>query len=203
MEPTPIRNSDAERTARLPLTGLLVVQVVIGYEWLMSGLTKVARGDFPSGLARELTQTAAGAAGWYRSFLDAVVFPNAPVFGYLIEVAELLTGAVLVATGLVRLVARERLGSRGLTAVLLVTSAAALAGLFMNVNFHLAGGSPQPWQISADSFEEAIDLDTVMAAIELALLVVSAGSLVSSRSRRRRAFPQPIGLHTTEGRCSS
>ena len=33
------------------LAGLLVLEIVIGYEWLISGLTKIIRGDFPSGLA--------------------------------------------------------------------------------------------------------------------------------------------------------
>ena len=197
MEPTPITNSDPGAAGRLPFAGLLLVQIVIGYEWLLSGLAKVVHGDFPGGLARELADRAPSAPGLYRSFLGAVVLPNADVFGYLIEVAELLTGVVLVAAALAWLVAHERLGSHGRTLLLLATAAAALAGLFMNVNFHLAGGSPQPWQISGDSFEEAVDLDSVMAALELVLLVVSAGSLASSRSRRRRALPQPIGLHNS------
>jgi hypothetical protein len=36
---------------RTALLGLLVIQAFIGYEWLMSGLAKVARGGFPSGLS--------------------------------------------------------------------------------------------------------------------------------------------------------
>jgi len=47
---------------RIPLLGLLAIQVLIGYEWLMSGLTKVVRGGFPSGLADELTEKSDGAA---------------------------------------------------------------------------------------------------------------------------------------------
>lgn len=31
----------------LPLVGLLAVQAAIGYEWFMSGLTKVVRGGAP------------------------------------------------------------------------------------------------------------------------------------------------------------
>lgn len=197
MNLTPIGNSDTGTAGRLPVAGLFLVQIVIGYEWLVSGLAKVVRGDFPGGLAGDLAGRAAGAPGWYRGFLSAVVFPNARVFGYLIEIAELLTGAALVAVGLAWLVARERLGSRSRTAGLLTTSAAALAGLLMNVNFHLASGSPQPWRISAESFEEAVDLDSVMAALELVLLVVSAVGLPSSRSRRRRALPQPIRLRSS------
>ena len=46
--------------ARLPLVGLLAIQVLIGYEWFMSGLTKLVRGGFASGLADELTEKSEG-----------------------------------------------------------------------------------------------------------------------------------------------
>jgi len=42
------------RSARFALFGLLAIQLLVGYEWLMSGLTKIARGGFPSGLAGEM-----------------------------------------------------------------------------------------------------------------------------------------------------
>lgn len=51
-------NTHAE--SRLPLQGLLVIQILIGYEWLMSGLTKLARGGFPSGLTAELEEKSQG-----------------------------------------------------------------------------------------------------------------------------------------------
>src|SRR5262249_19506742 len=62
---------------RIPLIGLLVVQLLVGYEWLMSGLTKIVRGGFPSGLADELRDKSQGAAGWYKSLLDGSVIPHA------------------------------------------------------------------------------------------------------------------------------
>jgi uncharacterized membrane protein YphA (DoxX/SURF4 family) len=40
--------------SRLPLVGFLVVVLLVGYEWFMSGLTKIVRGGFPGGLAGEL-----------------------------------------------------------------------------------------------------------------------------------------------------
>ena len=73
---------------RLPLIGLLVVQLAIGYEWAMSGLTKIVRGDFPSGLAGELRDKSQGAASWYRSLLDRIVIPLAPVAADPVEGAS-------------------------------------------------------------------------------------------------------------------
>lgn len=36
--------------ARAGLIGLLAIQIIIGYERFMSGLTKLVRGGFPPGL---------------------------------------------------------------------------------------------------------------------------------------------------------
>lgn len=43
----------------LPMTGFLIVEIVIGYEWFISGLVKVVRGDFLAGLAEELLKRSA------------------------------------------------------------------------------------------------------------------------------------------------
>src|SRR6266540_6890542 len=96
---------------RIPLVGLLVVQLVIGYEWAMSGLTKIVRGGFPSGLADELREKSEGASGWYTSFLDSVVIPNGQTWGYAIEIGELLIGFALIAAALVWLFCWERVSA--------------------------------------------------------------------------------------------
>ena len=54
----------------------------------MSGLTKIVRGGFPSGLSVEMRDKSQGAAHWYRSFLDSVVIPHGSTFGYLIELVD-------------------------------------------------------------------------------------------------------------------
>ena len=58
-------------------TALLLVQVVLGYEWFVSGLTKLVRGGFPQGLGEELRDMSHGAPGWYRDFLASGVLPHA------------------------------------------------------------------------------------------------------------------------------
>ncbi len=171
--------------ARLPLIGLLAVQVIIGFEWFMSGLTKLVRGGFPSGLADELTEKSEGIGGWYRDFLDDVVIPNATGFGYLIELSELAVGIALIAAALTWLRAWERIGAGGRTAVLAVTMLAAAGGILMNVAFHLANGSAHPWLIPGDGFDEGVDLDSLMPAIQLVLAAVSAGTWLGLRRERQ------------------
>ncbi len=180
--------------ARLPLIGLLAVQIIIGFEWFMSGLTKLVRGGFPSGLADELTEKSEGIGGWYRDFLDDVVIPNATGFGYLIELSELAVGIALIAAALTWLRAWDRIGAGGRTAVLAATVLAAAGGILMNVAFHLANGSAHPWLIPGDGFDEGVDLDSLMPAIQLVLAAVSSGTwLALRRERLALRFATPRG----------
>src|SRR6266540_6826935 len=156
--------STSRAASRLPLVGLLLVQLLVGYEWFVSGLTKVVRGGFPSGLADELREKSEGAAGWYKSFLDGSVIPNASAFGYLIEISELLVGVALIVAAIVWLARWQRLGDGGRVALLGTTIAASLAAIFMAVNFHLANGAPHPWLIPKDGLDEGIDLDSLLPA---------------------------------------
>jgi uncharacterized membrane protein YphA (DoxX/SURF4 family) len=160
--------------ARASLLGLLAVEAILGYEWLMSGITKIVRGGFPGGLADELQAKSQGSASWYASFLDTVVIPNGTLFGVLIIVAELAVGAALIAAAALWAFRWDRFSTTGRTTVLAVTLAAAFAGILMNVNFHLANGSAHPWLIPSDGFDEGVDLDSFMPGVQLVLVVVSA-----------------------------
>jgi len=185
-------------TSRLGLIGLLLIQILVGYEWFMSGLTKTYRGGFPGGLAGELTEKSEGAPAWYKSFLDGSVIPNAQAFGYLIEIGELLVGIALIVAALIWLLRWEKLPSAGRVAVLLVTVFASLGGIFMAANFHLANGAPHAWLIPKDGFDEGVDLDSLLPAIQLVLIGVSVGLLYSLRRARvpRKASigqPRPHG----------
>lgn len=192
-----------ERTAsRIPLIGLLLVQLFVGYEWFMSGLTKIYRGGFPGGLGAELRDKSTGAAHWYKSFLDGSIIPNAHTFGYLIEIGELLVGLALIGAAIVWLLRFERLPKRGRVTVLATTVLASLASIFMAVNFHLANGAPHPWLIPRDGFDESVDLDSLLPLIQLVLIGVSAAywrtlrrnSRVSRRASLRRWHVRPRGV---------
>lgn len=189
---------------RIPLLGLLAIQVLIGYEWLMSGLTKVVRGGFPSGLADELAEKSEGAASWYVSFLESVVIPNAAAFGVLIIVGELAVGAALVSTAALWAFRWDGLGSRGRTAVLAATAVSALGGVFLNVNFHLANGSAHPWLIPGEGFDEGVDLDSLMPGIQLALVAVAVGVWATQRRGAAKPAgaprqPRPAGRREASG----
>jgi thiosulfate dehydrogenase [quinone] large subunit len=169
---------------RLAFVGLMAIQIIIGYEWLMSGLTKIVRGGFPSGLADDLRERSEDAAGWYKSFLDATIIPNAKGFGILIEIGELAIGVSLIAAAAIWLTRRSMLSERARTALAAVTFAAAVGAILMNINLHLASGTPHPWEIPTDVFNEGVDLDTLLPLLELVLAAFSAKLLLNIHRER-------------------
>ena len=193
--------STSRAASRLPLVGLLLVQLLVGYEWFISGLAKIVRGGFPGGLAGELREKSEGAPGWYRSFLDGSIIPNASTFGYLIEIGELVVGLALILAAFVWLFRWERLPDGGRIAVLATTVLASLGGIFMAVNFHLANGAPHPWLIPKDGFDEGVDLDSLLPAVQLVLIAVSVGlwrSLRRGAAERTSLWPHIHLRHKTE-----
>ncbi|PIR82941.1 DoxX family protein [Candidatus Kaiserbacteria bacterium CG10_big_fil_rev_8_21_14_0_10_56_12] len=116
-----------------------LVRLYVGYEWLVAGYEKVVSPAwFGSSAGAALTGFARGAiakstcptdlAGavchldvqtWYASFLQSTVLPHVMVWSNLVTVGEILVGLGLI--------------------VGLCTEAAAFFGVFMNLNFLLAG----------------------------------------------------------------
>ena len=170
------------RASRAPLIGLLLVQIFVGYEWLNSGLTKIVRGGFPSGLSADLHDRVKDAPGWYRSFIDGSIIPHGITFGYLIEFGEFLVGAVLIGAALLWLLGWERLPDSGRLGILAATIVAALGATFMAVNFHLANGGTHPWLIPKDGFDESVDLDSLLPMVQLVLVGVSVATWNSLRA---------------------
>ncbi|MFS0864943.1 DoxX family protein [Fredinandcohnia sp. 179-A 10B2 NHS] len=108
----------------------LVVRVYLGYTWLTAGWHKITEDAWTgenAGAAIQgfvqgaLAKSAEGndVTGWYATFLENVVLPNAKVFSYMVAYGEVLVGIGLI--------------------VGLLTGVAAFFGSLMNVSFLFAG----------------------------------------------------------------
>lgn len=109
----------------------IFVRLYVGLTWLQSGLAKMNNPAWTGNEAgRALTGFIQGALaqtggenpqvqGWYASFLENLVLPNAALWGRVVAAGETLVGAALI------------LG--------MFTGIAAFFAAFMNVNFLLAG----------------------------------------------------------------
>lgn len=107
----------------------LVLRLYLGYSWLTAGIGKV-KSDVWTGenagtaiegfMGGALSKVEGGdVAGWYATFLENVVIPNAVPFSYMVAWGEVFVGIGLI------------LG--------LLTGIAAFFGATMNMSFLLAG----------------------------------------------------------------
>lgn len=109
----------------------LVIRVYIGWIWLQAGWGKLhnpawtgdASGTALTGFLNGALAKTGGAhpdvQSWYAFFLENVVLPHAALWSFVIAWSEFLVGAALIAGLFVGIV--------------------AFAGIFMNLNFMLAG----------------------------------------------------------------
>jgi thiosulfate dehydrogenase [quinone] large subunit len=124
----------------------LIVRLYVGYEWLTAGLDKLTGYSFTfdasfgqkvgspwvfgahdgagiTGFVKGAMALAHGphpaVQGWYAAFLQNAVLPNAAIFAYLVTFGEILVGLGLIFG--------------------VLTGIAAFFGVFMNLNFMLAG----------------------------------------------------------------
>jgi hypothetical protein len=172
----------------------LVVQIITGYEWLVSGITKVTSGTFVSGLADNLRSTADSAPGFYRSLIHSTLIPNARTLAVLIEIGELAVGLVFIAAAIVWLTRWPRLSGTVRMGLLGATMLAALGASFMALNFHLARGGNHPWLIPADGMDETIDVDTVLVLMQTTLFAFAGYVLLRIRSEEQ-VVAAPAEVH--------
>jgi thiosulfate dehydrogenase [quinone] large subunit len=109
----------------------LLLRIWLGYEWLHAAWGKWAEGGrvgkggggavkgFAQGAMAQTAGEHPQVTGWYASFLEHVVVPNAALFSYLVIFGETLVGLALI------------LGA--------FTGIAAFFGVFMNASFLFAG----------------------------------------------------------------
>lgn len=109
----------------------LIVRIYVGWEWLSAGWGKFqdpiwigdnagrALSGFVQGALTKTSGAHPDVQAWYASFLTHIVFPHASLWAYFVTFGEILVGLGLI------------LGA--------LTGIAAFFGLFMNLNYLLAG----------------------------------------------------------------
>lgn len=179
--------------SQLPNIALVGLQLLVGYEWLVSGVDKLLFGLFPERLGGLLTPLVSGGQlpGFFAALLRQVAVPNAVFFGYFIEWAETLAGVGLITAGLMALL-RPLLERhlRGMLALIFADSlrllgflaplAAAGAGL-LGLSFFFLDGLPTPWFTPSIAYGGAIDTGLFLAAASAVLVV---GQLTQRRQHR-------------------
>ena len=119
------------------------------------------------------------------------MIPNGRAFGILIEFGELAIGVALIGAAIALLFRWQRLSYREELTVWAAIARAARGATLMNVNFHLANGSPHPWLIPKDGFDEGVDMDSLLPLIQIVFLVVSTKLLIMLRRAQAAARAGP------------
>lgn len=160
----------ARKRIGLPAS-LCAVQLVLAYEWLISGINKLVNPNFTVQLAGTLRQGMDGNPyGIYVTFLRQVVLPHASIFGILTELGETAIGITLAVSAVLWLTRPHS----GLTLHAGKAAVAALAGAaFLSLNYFLQGGSPMPWINPGNAFNEGVDIDILIPLVSIVLLIAN------------------------------
>ena len=177
-------------TPNIALSGL---QLLVGYEWLISGMDKILLGTFPSAMDGLLTASINGGRlpGFFAALLQTLVVPQAAFFGVLIEWGEALAGLGLLAAGsvtLLRPLAERYLKlraaitfSHGANLLDRLAPVAAIGAGLLGLSFFLLDGVPLPWFSPSIAYGGAIDTGLFLA---LASVILLAGQLLPRHRAR-------------------
>lgn len=151
---------------KISRNAIMWVLLFFGYEWLVSGINKLASGEFITGLHGQMMSSIKGGAPYpfFGSFLKSFCLPHCIILGTFIEVGEIFIGAVFILVGIIGL-------AKGTLApwIAKLGMAASIVSAFLSINIFLyVGGNYFFGQ--ADPFDEGITLDLLMFLVQLALI---------------------------------
>jgi uncharacterized membrane protein YphA (DoxX/SURF4 family) len=157
------------------------VQGILAYEWLLSGVDKVANPHFASQLPTILRgSTLVNPYGWYSTLLKQFVLPHTSVLAPMVELAEIAIGLVLI-SGIffwVR-VPRSRIALWAAWAGIVALMSSALLAL----NYSFQQGAPLPWVNGAQAFGPGVGVDMLVALLSLPLLVANFQAIRATQQR--------------------
>jgi thiosulfate dehydrogenase (quinone) large subunit len=156
---------------------LASIQLIIGWEWFVSGTNKVLSGTFPQSLLNTVnTGIQDNPNSWYVSFLQKAVVPQSVPLGYTIEWTEVMVGLALLAGALI-LIGKPRMHGDPQHGLVVACSVAvillAAVGAFFTVNFHFWMGHGIIPGIGAAPTDEGIDLDALIPPFALVIIIAN------------------------------
>lgn len=168
-----------------PTSALAALELLLGYEWLVSGIDKLLYGVFPQQLGTLLQGTLNGnrLPAVFAAILRTIVVPNAAAFGVIIESAETLAGLGLIVAGLVTLLgplaerhlrgALANVYHAGLRLLHALLPVAAIGTALLGLSFYLLDGAPAPWFAPSIAYGGALDTGLFLAVASLIILLAN------------------------------
>lgn len=191
-----------------PILTLAALQLLLGYQWLVSGLDKVLLGTFPETMNTLLQQTLTGGRlpSFFVDLMRTFVLPNSAIFGVLVEVGETLAGVALIGSAIVELMRPAAdLRDGWLAAVLaqlerlldILAPVAAAGTLLLGINYYLLDGAPTLLPTPSIAYGGAINSGLLLALGSVVLLL---GHYAHRKAiARTRDLEQQVRLEDLEG----
>jgi hypothetical protein len=167
-----------------------LIQLALGIEFLLAGLSKVLDPDFAAQLEQFVAASTAAKSGILSPVLQGLVLPHAAIAAQLVTFAELGAGVVLVVSAIE--VARRRLpgrigsqhGYEAAVALLGACAAVVVAGLSAAIYVLEGGGLPR---ISgANAFGSPIAIELLLVPLALAIAWLEIGRFFALRAASQR-----------------
>lgn len=140
---------------------IAILRILIGFFFLMSGISKYSSGFLQKPILKGVLQKwAEGNPNiWYKSFLLDTAVPNYEIFAYLVVYGEILVGFCLL------------LG--------LLTRISSAFGIFMNINFLLGNG----WSGTANK-----NVNILFIALQIIFIASAAGRSIGIDGILKKRF---------------
>ncbi|MBV9279823.1 MAG: hypothetical protein JOZ41_07060 [Chloroflexi bacterium] len=168
---------DTARAAGLP-AWLCAVQLILAYEWLISGLNKILNPHFDAQLPAVLRQSIANNPyGWYTTLLQRIVLPHHALFAPLARLGETSVGLTLL-VGAALWLWRPR--SRATIYAGWAACLALLGAAFLALNYFFQGGTPLPWINPGNAYNPGVDIDILIPLLCLVLVIANVRALMAS-----------------------
>jgi uncharacterized membrane protein YphA (DoxX/SURF4 family) len=183
--PMPIDSTGAGHAATSRLghlsVWLLVLQLILCYLWLVSGINKLLDAQFGTELVPLLRGSAqSNPYGWYADFLRVIVLPHHAFFAVAVQVMELGIGVVLLLGAALWIIRPSRL-----MVVLgaLATMAALLGSIGLSVNYFFQAGTAMPWINPGNALAPGVDPNSLVALVSAVVLGSYVSALLATRSQ--------------------
>lgn len=125
-----------------PCFAVFAVQLLLAYEWLLSGWEKIHGGQFAAGIGKTLTRFEGGNPHtWYVDSVLRFAQAHPSVFAVLVQWGELFVGIGLVVAMAAYLLSTQAYAKK-MARVLAMS--ALIGGVFMSLNFYFAAGWTSP-----------------------------------------------------------
>lgn len=176
---------------RLPLSGnaalasSALIQALLGVEFVLSSLNKLADPHYLSDFAAFVRATPGAASGVLTSLVQTLVLPNVDLFARLIELSELTIGVVLL-IGAVEIGRRRLAGPLGAPhgyerPLALASALAGLAAAGLTLSIAVLMGEGLPGVAAGRAFDSAIPIELFIVPLGIAVAWLELGRFQALR----------------------